>query len=196
MRPVPFSVGALLAAAVAILPGAAGATVMRYLSLPEHLGLSDLVVRARVGEARTFVGEGGMPFTDTELEVLEVLKGQAPAGGKLVVRQMKGEVDGAYRSVPGDAVLIPGEEVVLFLHGVEGGVAYLTALGQSKYKVERPVGTIPGPGDDGAVVVRDLSNLTFYLEGDRPALTHGDEEAPVDLRIFRETVRELAGEAR
>jgi|GEM_PF-1641212 len=197
MRPVPFSVGgALLAAFLLIVPAAAGATVMRFLSLPEHVELSELVVRARVGEARAFVGEGGLPFTDTELEVLEVFKGEAPAGGKLVVRQMKGEVDGAHRAVPGDAVLVPGEEVVLFLHGVEDGVAYLTALGQSKYVVERPVGTIPGPGENGVVVVRDLTGLTFYHGGDRPSFAHGEEEAPVDLRIFRETIRELAGAAR
>jgi hypothetical protein len=197
MRRIPSSLrGAFVFAALLLLPYAATATVMRYLSLAEHIELSDLVVRARIGQARTFVGENDLPFTDTELEVLEVFKGEVPKDGRLFVRQMKGEVDGLYRAVPGDAQFLPSEEVVLFLRAEEGGVAYLTALGQSKYRVDRPIGTLPGPGDEGVVVVRDLSDVTFYLGGGTPSLTHGEVEAPVDLRIFRETVRDLARETK
>jgi len=197
MRRIPPSLrGLLVLAALLLVPFAANATVMRYLSLVEHIELSELVVRARIGQARTFVGENGLPFTDTELEVLEVFKGEAPKDGRLFVRQMRGEVDGLYRAVPGDAQFLPSEEVILFLHAEEGGVAYLTALGQSVYRVERPIGTLPGPGDEGVIVYRDLSDVTFYLDGGSPSLSHGEVEAPIDLRIFRQTVRDLARETK
>lgn len=179
-----------LAAAVAVLVHLqpASATVVRYLTLEEHLELSELVVRARVGSASTFMGETGLPFTDTELEILEVLAGKRPATEILRVRQLRGEAKGLYRAVPGDAELLPGEEVILFLHGLEGEIAYLTALGQSKYTVERPMGA----GDEGgALVIRDLSLSAFYRGGGSPSLSPGFVEAPVDLKLFRETVREL-----
>ncbi len=195
MKRVCSRLGVLAAMTILAHAPSAAATVMRYLSLEEHLGLSELVVRAKVGAAKTFVGEGGLPFTDTELEVLEVLKGEMPAGKTLLVRQLRGEARGHYRAVPGDADLEAGEEVILFLHGLEGEVAYLTALGQSKYVVERPVGP-PSPGGEGALVTRDLSKSVFY-HGNRGRKTApGFAEAPVDLKLFRETLKAFEGDAR
>lgn len=173
----------------------ASSTVMRYLSLEEHLELSELVVRAKVGASSAFVGEGRLPFTDTTLEVLEVFKGAAPDEGRLRVRQLRGEVGGRFRAVPGDAEFVEGEEVILFLHGLEGGLGYLTALGQSKYEVERPVGP-PAPGGEGALVVRDLSKGVFHPGGAAARLAPGVPEAPVDLGLFRQALNELREEAR
>lgn len=186
------SLAAFVAALLAF--GPARATVMRYLSLDEHIALSDLVVRGRIGASHTFVGERNLPFTDTTVEVLEVLHGSAPKG-ELRIRQMRGEIDGVYTAVPGDAVLTPGEEVILFVGlDQEEGVAYLTALGQSKYRVAvPPVAPGPGGGDDPTpVVLRDLSDATFYVPGPDPSMTHGIEEAPIPLDLFRSTVRDVA----
>jgi hypothetical protein len=177
------------------LSAPAQATVMRYLSLEEHIEFSDVVVRAKVGASRTFVGERNLPFTDTSLEVLEVLQGTLPPG-ELRVRQMRGEVNGIFTSVPGDANLFQDEEVILFLGADESepGVAYLTALGQSKYKISLPPGAGPGGGGQPPVpvVLRDLSDATFYVPGPDASMTHGIEEAPIPLDLFRSTVRDLA----
>ena len=194
MRQSPIRLGGIAAAlAIALCPPIATATVMRHLSLEEHLALSELVVRAKVIDAKSFVGEGGLPFTDTELEVLEVLAGDASTPKTLRVRQLKGMAGETYRAVPGDAELLVGEEVVLFLHGVEEGVAYLTALGQSKYLVDRPVGP-PSPAGGGPLVIRDLPRGALYAPQGRPAPSA--VEPPVELDVFLDTVRNLARSAR
>lgn len=165
-------------------------TVARYLPFQEHLDLSDLVVRVKVGPSTAVVGEKGLPFTETTLEVLETLKGEPPA--EVRVRQMRGEAKGVYMAVPGDADLLPGEEAILFLvRGKEGGF-FLTALGQSKYVVERPPLFDPD-GGRGGLVFRDLTDLTFYLSGQPPGMSDGIVEAPVDLDLFRKAIRESAG---
>ncbi len=180
--------------ALAQLPAVAFATVMRHLSLEEHLALSVLVVRGRVVGATSFVAEGGLPFTDTEVEVLEVIAGTAPAPEKLRVRQIKGMAGGTYRAVPGDAELWPGEEVVLFLHRLDGDVGYLTALGQSKYLVDRPVGP-PSPGGGGEpTVVRDVPLGELHVPNGQAAVQR--IEPPVALDAFVKTVRNLARNAR
>jgi hypothetical protein len=42
------------------------------------------------------------------------------------------------------------------------------------------------------VVLRDLSDATFYVPGPDASMTHGIEEAPIPLDLFRSTVRDLA----
>lgn len=185
-------IGAVLALAAQASPAAA--TSMRYLDLEAHMGLSEWVVRAKVGEAHGFV-ENALPFTDTTVEVLETIKGEIAPGARIKVRQLRGEVGGIYRAVHGDAELLPGEEVILFLHGVEGDVAYLTALGQSKYMVDRPFGP-PSPGGGGEpVVIRDLPMDVFQPAQKGPQGVHVSEPA-VDLGIFLETLRSFARSSR
>ncbi|AKU91599.1 hypothetical protein AKJ08_1986 [Vulgatibacter incomptus] len=167
-------------AVLVVLAGPAHATVVRYLELKEQVDLSRLVVRARTGKtATTFVGKDGRPRTDRPFEILETYKGDRKAGETVRVRQLLGETGEERLSIPGDAVFVDGEEVVLLLDVDETGTAYLTALGQSMYTVK--------PGEFGPTLERSLGELAFYQGGQ---LIPGGAEAPIPLDVFAKLVRE------
>lgn len=190
MKPNPRRVlaSALLVALLALAP-AARATVVRYLTLAEHIELSDLVVRVQVGESRVFVHDkDGRPRTDTRLKVLDVYKGDVTKGQSLTIRQMRGALTGEQIQIAGDAVFREGQQAVLFLDRDTDGIVYLTALSQSYYRVQ------PSLDGTGTLVIRDLDGLGFYMGGVQPKVTHGIEEAPVPLPLFETTVREISKE--
>lgn len=179
-----------LAAALALSFTAqpAEATVARYLTLDEHLELSPLVVRVRVErDQRSFVGEDGLPRKETKLTVLETFKGDRGPGAKLWLRQI-GTVDSEEQLIiDGDASFVEGEEAVLFLNPGDGQTVFLTALGQSKFRVDR--------GGGGPILVRDISGLAFFNPSAGSRGLHSVGDAPVSLEIFSQTIRDLRTQA-
>jgi hypothetical protein len=190
MSPIPRrALASALSAVILALAPAAQATVVRYLTLADQLELSQLVVRVKVGESRVFVDEkDGRPRTETQLTVLEVMKGDVATGQNLTIRQMRGSLTGEKIAIAGDPEFREGQQAVLFLTRDEDGIVYLAALGQSFYKVQ------PNLDGKGSVVIRDLDGLGFYVGGMQPRVTHGLEEAPIPLRLFETTVREISKE--
>ena len=190
MRNMKRLAGILAVVAALAIGATASATVARYLELEEHVALSDLVIRARVGaNVDTFVGADGKPRTETPFTVQQVLKGEVREGAVVRVRQLRGPTaDGGFLAVPGDAVFEAGEDVVLFLVTDPDGTAFLTAMGQSKYVVRA------GPG--GAMVDRDLGGLAFYVGGADARIVPGFADAPVSLPLFSDAVRQAASAAR
>lgn len=160
----------------------ASATVARYLTLPALVEYSHVIVRARVGDAKTFTHAAWKkPMTDTTLEIKEVYLGDKKLR-RAVVQQLGGEVNGITLKVPGDATLTKGAEVVVFLKRGEGGVYYLTALSQASYEVVRK--------QNKAWVRRDLSGLAFPSPVDPNTLQPG-AEGPRELTSFEAELRAL-----
>lgn len=131
----------------------ADATVVVHVDRPQLVDMSDLVVRATVGNLASRWNEGHTQIlTLTRLSVTQYLKGAGPA--ELVLRQFGGEVDGLVSRISGEAYLQPGQDVVLCLRRGDG-VVYLTAMAQSVWFVSaQPAAALP-------TVQRDLSGLTF-----------------------------------
>jgi len=172
---------ALLAALALALP--AGATVARFLSLDDHVALAQLIVRVRGGESTTYVSKkDGRPRTERAYTILETYKGNLGPGASLVVRQMRGSVGDGELRIAGDPELREGEEAVLFLVQDKEGVAYLAALGQSKYEVVRDAG--------GAWVRRKLDGLAFVTD-DKGEVVEAVDEPPVPLDVFVKTLVSL-----
>ena len=172
-----FGLAALLAA------GPASATIARWLSLDEHLSLSQLVVRARVGSHATVVGDEGRPRTDTTVHVLETWKGKHGPGTSVIVRQLRGPQGEGFLAIPGDPELREGDEVVLFLRTDGKGLYFLTSMAQSKWDVVR--------ADGEPVVRRSIDGMAFYV-AERREVLEAPEEAPVPLSTFGDVLRELA----
>ena len=111
------------------------ATSMYYINDVQQAQLSDAIVIATIGSARTTPHpQYNSIMTETQITVQEVIMGEAPKN--LRIRQMGGTWQGKTLFVPGDAKLIEGQKVILFLNEQEGNW-YLTALEQSKYDLQK-----------------------------------------------------------
>lgn len=176
---------AALALVLAVIFGAAEAraTIARYLPLEEHLALSSLVVRARVGAHVFKDGADGRPRQETTLQILETWKGKNGAGTRVIVRQMRGPVGQGFLAIPGDPELREGDEVVVFLRTDGSGVHFLTAMAQSKWDVIRD--------GENATLRREIKGTAFYLDEDPRKVLEPEQEAPVPLPVFSETVKAM-----
>jgi hypothetical protein len=132
--------------------GPAHATVVHFLDEAALAKQSDSVVRGRV-VAQSVARVDGRLWTDTTLEVDEVLKGKLRPGAKMLVRQPGGERDGVGMRVIGVARFSLGEEVVLFARWA-GGRHHSVGMAQGKYQLRRD-----SAGNLRAR--RDLSGLSF-----------------------------------
>jgi len=165
----------------------AGATVVKFLSLADHVASSDAIVRVRVAGETSYVSEkDGRPRTDRRVRVLESYKGPFQRGDEFIVRQMRGPVGEGVLRIPGDPELGEGEELVLFLMlGTEAEaqkVTYLTALAQSRYTVVRDL--------SGAWVKRDFDGLAFAFGDDGRVVEPADEPA-TKLELLEASIRAL-----
>lgn len=161
-------VPALLAILLAVPP--ARGTVVEDRSLSELSRLSHLVVRATVtGQQVQWDEQHQFIVTRTFLAPSASLKGTAP--GRVVVRQVGGELDGQRLHVEGAARFRIGEDVVLFLerHPVAKGEFVLQSMAASKFTVV--------PTQSGPVVQRSLSGLTLARR-DRAGTLRPTELAP------------------
>lgn len=168
-RAVRLSLVGILVLAALSFATAASATVMRYADIPTLVDISNVIVQGKV-VSETFLTEPdtGHTVTRTELQVTRTFFG--PAQEKIVFQQWGGIKDGKTSGVPGDARFEKGEEVILFLHtATKAPGLFLSAMGQSKYKVVR--------NDQGTQVWRSLDDMSFLAEGTAPTkLEHRPDE--------------------
>jgi hypothetical protein len=144
-----------LGAAFALLtPAAAGATILRYVSVGELARVADVAVEGRVVATRAH-RVGRLIVTDTTVAVDRCLRG--PCATRLTVRQPGGEVDGLGLHVEGVFRARPGEALVLFLRRGAGGTFAPIGLAQGALRVQS---TPRGP-----VAVRDLAGLVVVDRG-------------------------------
>ena len=115
---------------------ALGSLFIKVFSHAELAQEADLVVIGQVTEKESVWTEGKTQIvTFTTVTVEDVLKGD-PLGATVTVRQLGGRIDGVTASIDGDAVLAPGEEVLLFLRRIDG-LCYLVGMSQGKLSVVR-----------------------------------------------------------
>lgn len=175
--------GALLVAAPA-----AHATTVLELPLSQMARSSAMVVRARVLMQHTaWSDDGSRILTRTTLQVIDALKG--PAMSHVVLQQVGGTLDGITVRIPGDAVLAPGEDVVVFLerHPDGSGDYVLAAMSFAKFRVV--------PTESGPVVVRDLSGLTLAGVDEDGVIRPRPGTAPESMP-YEQLVEEVSGTVR
>ncbi len=182
IRPWRRSIALTLAIAMlglGLFVSSASATVMKHADLETLIEISDFIVHGRVVERDTYFDEKQQRVvTDTTISVERDFAGKLEE--KVTIQQWGGEHDGQFHSIPGDARFESGEEVIVFLHKGDDGVIALSALGQAKYSVETT--------DDGKLVSRDLSDITFYIQGrDGGTVKH----LPGETRNYASFVAEL-----
>jgi hypothetical protein len=129
----------VLLPAVLLLCLPASATSMLKVDLPELAQSADVIVHGSVRRvASRWSGDGRRIVTDVEIQVTEVLKGQA--GGTLLVTQPGGQVGDIGQKVSGLASFAPEEEVVVFLERRGAQAFRVSGMAQGKYKVLRSQG--------------------------------------------------------
>lgn len=163
-----------MAAAVAVLMAAttASATIVKSLDLEEMAREADVIVHGTVErQSASWNEERTRIYTVTEVRVTEGLKGPHQAGDVIRIRQLGGTVDGITQMIPGNAKLVRGEEVVLFLDRDEKkDLHYVVGMAQGKFRVDRS-----GPRP---VVDRQLEGLALArVEGGEVRQLH--EPPPV-----------------
>ncbi len=184
---IRFVRGAALLAALALtvpMADSAHATTAVYLSEVEHALESDAVILATVGEQRVDRDPAtGRLFTHTAVHLQKSLYGDAPVDFE--VHQMGGRLGDEILRLPGDATLIPGEAVCLFVRQVDG-FWYLTALQQSKYSVI--------PSLDGTLLERDLDEGLFHRSkvGPMRPFVDDSEGSPMTLARLAIILEEVA----
>lgn len=147
----------VLVSAVLAMASVAGATLVKPMSLEALIGESDVIVHATV-ESQTVTWASGderaMIHTLTELRVIDALKGDAKANDTVLIRQLGGEIGEEAILVEGNAQLVRGEEVVIFLDRDERApLHYVVGMAQGKYHVD--TSTQP------PTLHRDLDGLSF-----------------------------------
>ncbi len=128
----------LLALSVALLatlrPTESRASVAIAVSWENLLHESTAAAVLTAAEARS-VWENGRIYTYTHVHVDRALSGELAAGADAWVRTMGGVVGEIGQMVEGEAVLVAGEQSVLFLHPGPAGAFEVTARGQGQLAV-------------------------------------------------------------
>lgn len=157
----------------------AHATVMKYVGLPELVEMSDVIVHGHVTAKNTFVdAKTGHLLTNVTVTPARVFHG--PEKVSFTFQQWGGQTDEKRSGIPGDARFEDGEEVILFLRkaDLEPGL-FLTALGQSKFKIIR--------SEDGATAYRELHDISFLKDGDGPTqIEHLEDEKRNAVYLMKE----------
>ena len=138
------------------------ATVVLPLEVAELAAQSTRVVRGQVMASYVLPerGERGEIYTRTDIRVLEYLQGDGPR--EVTVQQLGGQLGELALQLAGNARLVPGREVIVFLdHDPERELHFVVGLAQGAFEIDR---TGPAP-----TVHRDLSGLSFYVVGAPPA---------------------------
>lgn len=148
--------------ALVIMPVSAHATVVLPLEVAEMAAQSTRVVRGKVMASYAVPerGDRGEIFTRTDLRVFEYLQGDGPR--ELTIQQLGGQLGELTLQLSGNAQLIPGREVIVFLdYDPTRDLHFVVGLAQGVFEIDR---TGPAP-----TVHRDLTGLTFYVVGAPPA---------------------------
>jgi hypothetical protein len=160
---------------------AVAATVVPQ-SLEQLTDRATVVVRATVAsqESSRAPGPAGI-YTFSELRVVEALKGSPPEVVR--VRQAGGTVGRETVQLSGDAVLAPGEEVLVFLAcRAEQASCAVVGLAQGKFHLQ--------PAADGSVQAsRDFAQ-TEFVHGEPPSA------GPEGYAALAQRIRARAGATR
>ena len=142
------------------------AATLEQLSMASMIQQSTSIVRARV-TAGSAARHGAGIYTSYRLDVLETLKGKAPAE----VAVPGGSLNDSQQTVSGAPVLVAGQEYVLFLWTSRSGLTQVIGLTQGVFTVgksaqgaatlSRPAATEPMLGADGRPVTDQGVNLTL-----------------------------------
>lgn len=124
----------VVAVVVILTCGAAEATSLALLSLEELTAAAEAVVHARC-VANQSKWERGEIWTFTQFEVLDVLKGRAPA--QITVRLIGGRVGHVSSIVSLAPRFRPSEEVILFLEHTGAAEFSITAWSAGTFRVRR-----------------------------------------------------------
>lgn len=137
-----------------ILGAPAFATTLVALDVEGLTKLSDVVLRGRVVSSQARITKDGARIvTDTELDVVEVMKGSADA--HVTVMQPGGVVGEIGQKVDATARFEPGEEVVVFLER-RGERFTVAGMLQGHWRVERADGrAVARPQTDGDALYLD-----------------------------------------
>jgi len=139
VRPASLMVLAALALA---FQGAAEATQVQPLTLPELVQRSTTIVHGTVQETHTAWEEGrARLYTYVTVSPLEIVKGGPPAGRTITFRQLGGRDGDRVVYVAGTPRFSPRQEVLLFLTGNDGaGYPQVMGIFQGAFR------SVSGPG--------------------------------------------------
>lgn len=167
--------------------GAHAAWVSTARTVTEQVMEADLVVRVQAIErkaprhfwnpmpqdAERLNGQGTFAFTDTEVEILEVYRGDLSVGDRIDVMQTGGELatrqgEISVLELAEDPLYLPGDEMVLFLVDISGDNVH--AKGRSLFRTVNPAGRYQVEGGLVAQIPSDLSAASTFKTGDLGAL--------------------------
>lgn len=166
----------------------ASAAVVVRLPLDDLVTNSTLVVRGTVLSGESFLDEvTGKIMTRHAFRVEETLKGERQETVSIVT--LGGELGDLGQIVPGEARLLPGEEMVLCLKKGPDGYA-VTGMSQGAFRVFRL--------EEGWKIRRDLGGLFFvgenngkltFFKGESGVVPRGKQIEELPYETFRELVR-------
>ena len=176
-----WTISVALGAALLTAANASQATTLRQMGLDELTASAAAVARVRClsVESRWLRGE---IFTFSAFEVLEVLKGSAPA--RITVRLIGGRAGHLISTVDGVPRFRPGEEAVLFLEPTRDGNLGVTGWVQGTFRIRRD----PRSGQE--TVTQDTSGLSIFNLATRQFRPGGIRNLP--LPEFRQRVQAAA----
>ncbi len=189
MRPVRILA---FAAILCLAAGAASASLVIGLSVEDQARLSTMVV---VGQVIGIQGEDD-PVNGIEsavtLRITEVFKGDVRPDQTVVFHLRGGEVDGVVSEAEGEAQLLPGRSVLVFIEDVDGRL-YNIGLSTGVWDVQQGPGgatyfvralqggldVVGGELEAGPIAFSDMANRVAW------ALRHGEVENPLvrELRV-------------
>lgn len=182
----PWRVGSGLFLATLLLaaPTRSEATVVRGLSLYEKTKVAPLVIRAEVlsVESSWYRGEGVSIKTLITLKVLETLKGDVPAGSRVVLRQAGGKIGDFIHQIPGTNPYKVGEQAILFLEPYKEFYVEI-GIGIGKYDIE-------GAGATAMVTHDPKVALAYSLPGQPMQIKPATPMIPEPLPKFLTRVRD------
>ncbi|HUE89595.1 MAG TPA: fibronectin type III domain-containing protein [Vicinamibacterales bacterium] len=134
-------VPALASIAIVLLPvfsSVAQADATRIWTAQDLWGFATLVVRGRVHDVASHWDPATTAlYTYATIDVAETFKGAAPADGRLVVKMLGGRLPDIELRVAGQAELVPGEDVLLFLETrPRDGTLYPVGFWQGAWRIQ------------------------------------------------------------
>ncbi|HWK10321.1 MAG TPA: hypothetical protein VNR64_09740 [Vicinamibacterales bacterium] len=173
----------LVAAAIALAPAAAGATVLVPVEFRELVTLAPVIAHGQIVDARSDWSPGRRSVeTFVTLRVDEYLKGDL--GPEIVVRVPGGRV-GRYRTIMvGAPVFERGDEVVLFLNTGSPSYPSIVGLSQGAFRVVTPPGT-------SMRVVAPPAVMSIPGADAQPVVRGDAARRPVAIEQFRSLVRQV-----
>lgn len=173
-------------AALVLLVGAASATLVVRLDLPQLVSRAALVVEGRCLAVTASEDDRGVIQTELEFYVERGRKGSQD-GEFLRFRVPGGSLSGRTLSIPGLPVFEPGDEAFLFLSAESGrGWRLPVGLGQGVYRMSRD----PATGARG--LARDLTGLEFVDAATGAAVDAPDRRQVAYSQLVAEVERLLA----